>query len=72
MQTSSLIALSGVVVVVALAYGALSALSALVAYAPTDAWTVWLASGMVFGALLALPRAPLPRSAPSSWHSDSV
>lgn len=45
-----------VVVLVAAAYGALGATSAAVAYAPADAWTVWLASGMVFGALLAVQR----------------
>lgn len=43
-------------VVVAAAYVALAAISKAVAYAPGDAWTVWLASGMVFGALLAVRR----------------
>ena len=32
---------------------ALAFVSKAVAYAPADAWTVWLASGVVFGALLA-------------------
>jgi integral membrane sensor domain MASE1 len=45
-----------VAIVVAVAYAALGAVAAAIAYAPTDAWTVWLASGMVFGALLALRR----------------
>ena len=45
-----------VVVVVAVAYGVLGGVAAAIAYAPTDAWTVWLASGMVFGALLAVRR----------------
>jgi len=45
-----------VVVVVALAYFALAEVSRLVAYSPGDAWTVWLASGVVFGALLAARR----------------
>ena len=31
-------------------------ISKLVAYAPADAWTVWLASGVVFGSLLAARR----------------
>jgi integral membrane sensor domain MASE1 len=43
--------------VVALAYFALGALSAALAYAPTDAWTVWLASGLTLGLLLAARRA---------------
>jgi len=34
-----------VLVVVAVTYGVLALVSAAVAYAPTDAWTVWLASG---------------------------
>ena len=45
-----------IVVVVAVAYGALALVSKLVAYAPADAWTVWLASGVVFGSLLAARR----------------
>ena len=44
------------VIIVAAAYGALAAISAAVAYAPGDAWTVWLPSGVVFGLLLALRR----------------
>ncbi|MCC7325260.1 MAG: MASE1 domain-containing protein [Burkholderiales bacterium] len=46
-----------IVVLVAAAYTAFGALSSLVAYAPTDAWTVWLASGVVLGLLLSLRRA---------------
>jgi integral membrane sensor domain MASE1 len=45
-----------VLVVVAVAYGVLALVSAAVAYAPTDAWTVWLASGAVIGFLLATER----------------
>ena len=45
-----------VVIVVAVAYAVLAAISAAVAYAPADAWTVWLASGVVFGSLLAVSR----------------
>lgn len=45
-----------VAVLVALAYVALAFVSKLVAYSPADAWTVWLASGVVLGALLAAPR----------------
>lgn len=44
------------IVVVALAYNALAALSSVLAYAPTDAWSVWLASGLTLGLLLVLPR----------------
>ncbi len=43
-------------VFVAVAYFALGKVSAAVAFSPADAWTVWLASGVVFGMLLALPR----------------
>src|SRR6266851_6539487 len=42
---------------VALAYFALGELSSALAYAPTDAWTVWLASGLTLGLLLATGRA---------------
>ncbi len=45
-----------VTVVVTVAYLALAWLSALVAYSPDDAWTVWLASGVVMGLLFALRR----------------
>lgn len=45
-----------VAVVVALAYLGLAFVSKLVAYSPADAWTVWLASGVVFGGLLASRR----------------
>jgi integral membrane sensor domain MASE1 len=45
-----------VVLVVAVGYLALAGISKVIAYAPTDAWTVWLASGLVLGALLALRR----------------
>ena len=42
---------------VAIAYLALAGVSAALAYAPTDAWTVWLASGLTLGLLLASARA---------------
>src|SRR4051812_41491019 len=42
---------------VALAYLSLAGISAALAYAPTDAWTVWLASGLTLGLLLAASRA---------------
>lgn len=45
-----------VVLVVFAGYMALSGVSKLVAYSPADAWTVWLASGLVLGALLAVRR----------------
>jgi len=45
-----------VAVLVVLAYVALAFVSKLVAYSPGDAWTVWFASGVVFGALLAARR----------------
>jgi len=45
-----------VVAVVAVAYLALGEVSRLIAYSPGDAWTVWLSSGIVFGALLAARR----------------
>jgi len=48
------------VLFVALAYVALAALSAMVAIAPTDAWTVWLASGVTLGVLLTTSRARWP------------
>ena len=44
-------------IVVAVAYIGLAFVSKAVSYAPGDAWTVWLASGVVFGCLLAGPRA---------------
>jgi len=43
-------------VVVAVAYYALGEVSRLVAYSPGDSWTVWLASGVTLGALLAVQR----------------
>jgi integral membrane sensor domain MASE1 len=43
--------------VVALAYFAMAQTSGALAYAPTDAWTVWLASGVTLGVLLAAKRA---------------
>lgn len=46
-----------VIVVVAVAYAALAAISAEVAYSPADAWTVWLSSGLVLGVLLAVRRS---------------
>lgn len=46
-----------VAIVVAVAYIGLSFVSKGVSYAPGDAWTVWLASGIVFGCLLAAPRS---------------
>ena len=46
-----------VATVVAVAYVALAFVSKAVSYAPGDAWTVWLASGIVLGCLLAAPRA---------------
>src|SRR5205814_3190645 len=42
---------------IALAYLALAGISAALAYAPTDAWTVWLASGLTLGLLLAAARS---------------
>ena len=44
-------------IVVAVAYVGLAFVSKAVSYAPGDAWTVWLASGVVFGCLLASPRS---------------
>lgn len=41
-----------VVLVIAAGYVALAEVSKLIAYSPADAWTVWLASGLVLGALL--------------------
>ena len=41
---------------VTIAYFALAVFSRLVAYSPADAWTVWLASGVLLGAMLARPR----------------
>jgi integral membrane sensor domain MASE1 len=45
-----------VVVAVAVAYFALGEVSRALAYAPTDAWTVWLAGGLTLGLLLATAR----------------
>ena len=45
-----------VVVAVAAVYIALGVVSSALAYAPADAWTVWLASGPVLGLLLACRR----------------
>ena len=45
-----------VMVVVAVAYVGLSYVSKAVAFAQTDAWTVWLSSGVVLGTLLATTR----------------
>jgi integral membrane sensor domain MASE1 len=45
-----------VVVFVAIAYLTLAGMSAALAYSPADAWTVWLASGLTLGVLLARPR----------------
>lgn len=47
-------------VVVALAYLALAGLSWLLAYAPTDAWSVWLATSLTLGLLLVVPRPRWP------------
>jgi integral membrane sensor domain MASE1 len=41
------------IVVVAVAYLVLAGISTALAYAPTDAWTVWLASGLTFGLIVA-------------------
>ena len=49
-----------VVFLVAAAYLALAGLSAAFAYSHQDAWTVWLASGLTLGLLLARPRASWP------------
>ena len=49
-----------VIVFVAVAYVALAAISAAVAYSPADSWTVWLSSGVVLGLLLALRRSSWP------------
>ena len=46
-----------VIVFVAVAYVALAAISAAVAYSPADSWTVWLSSGLVLGVLLAVRRS---------------
>jgi integral membrane sensor domain MASE1 len=46
-----------VALMVAVAYIGLAFVSKAVTYAPGDAWTVWLASGIVFGCLLASPRS---------------
>ena len=45
-----------VVVAVAIAYLALASLSSALAFVAADAWTVWLASGLVLGLLLACRR----------------
>lgn len=59
-------------VFVAGAYFALGKVSAAVAYSPADAWTVWLASGVVFGLLLALPRARWPAILAGAWVGSTV
>jgi len=46
-----------VAIVVAAGYAVLALVSAEVAYAPTVAWTVWLASGALLGSLLTTNRA---------------
>jgi len=45
------------IVVVAAAYLGLAELSSLLAYAPTDAWSVWLATSLTLGVLLVAGRA---------------
>ncbi len=49
-----------VIFIVAAAYLALSGLSAALAFSHADAWTVWLASGLTLGLLLARPRRAWP------------
>ena len=49
-----------VIFLVAAAYLALAGLSAALAYSHNDAWTVWLASGLTLGLLLARPRSTWP------------
>lgn len=49
-----------VVFVVAIGYLALAGLSAALAYSHSDAWTVWLASGLTLGLMLARPRSAWP------------
>jgi integral membrane sensor domain MASE1 len=49
-----------VIFIVAAAYLALAGLSAALAYSNQDAWTVWLASGLTLGLLLARPRTSWP------------
>ena len=41
------------IIAVAVAYLALAGVSTSLAYAPTDAWTVWLASGLTLGLIVA-------------------
>jgi integral membrane sensor domain MASE1 len=48
------------IVAVAIAYLALGEVSSALAYAPADAWTVWLASGLTLGLLLAVLRSRWP------------
>ena len=54
-------------VFVTAAYIALASISAAVAYSSADAWTVWLASGVVFGLLLSLQRARWPAILGGAW-----
>jgi integral membrane sensor domain MASE1 len=75
-----------VVAVVAVLYLMFAGLSSALAYAPTDAWTVWLAGGLTLGWLLATPRdrwlAPLAGAAlgaaifavivPTGRYSDAI
>lgn len=49
-----------VVVLVAIGYLVLAGASAKLAYSPADAWTVWLASGLTLGLLLATTRDRWP------------
>ena len=46
--------------IVAIAYFALGALSGALSHIETAAWTVWLASGLVFGLLLACDKRRWP------------
>jgi integral membrane sensor domain MASE1 len=48
------------ILAVGAAYVALGVVSALFGYADTDAWTVWLASGLTLGLLLSRPRPQWP------------
>jgi integral membrane sensor domain MASE1 len=47
-------------IAVAAAYLGLGGVSAWLAFAPSDAWTVWLASGLTVGLVAARPRASWP------------
>ena len=48
--------------IVAIAYFALGALSGALSHVETAAWTVWLASGLVFGLLLACTKRRCART----------